>query len=73
MMVIPMSLAAWFLLPKHTTPPKAQRRGVDIPGVLILTAGLILFVYSISDAADAGSHLLLAFHSRIVSKNECQL
>ncbi|KAF4607679.1 hypothetical protein EYR40_000014 [Pleurotus pulmonarius] len=54
MMVIPMSLAAWFLLPKHTTPLKAQRRGVDIPGVLILTAGLILFVYSISDAADAG-------------------
>ncbi|KAF4584771.1 hypothetical protein EYR38_002002 [Pleurotus pulmonarius] len=53
-MVIPMSFAAWFLLPKHRTPPKAQRRGVDIPGVLTLTACLILFVYSISDAADAG-------------------
>ncbi|KDQ32495.1 hypothetical protein PLEOSDRAFT_1060321 [Pleurotus ostreatus PC15] len=53
-MVIPMSVAAWFLLPAHTTPPKSERRSVDIPGVLTLTAGLILFVYAISDAVDAG-------------------
>ncbi|KAG9227060.1 hypothetical protein CCMSSC00406_0008260 [Pleurotus cornucopiae] len=53
-MVIPMSVVAWFLLPAHTTPPKSERRSVDIPGVLTLTAGLILFVYAISDAVDAG-------------------
>ncbi|KAF9491540.1 MFS general substrate transporter [Pleurotus eryngii] len=53
-MVIPMSVGAWFLLPAHTTPPKSERRSVDIPGVLTLTAGLILFVYAISDAVDAG-------------------
>ncbi|KAF9490814.1 MFS general substrate transporter [Pleurotus eryngii] len=53
-MVIPMSVAAWFLLPAHTTPLKSEQRSVDIPGILTLTAGLILFVYAISDAVDAG-------------------
>lgn len=53
-MVIPAAGAAWFLLPTHTMPAKAQRRGVDIPGVLVLTSGLILFVYAISDSAESG-------------------
>ncbi|KAF9490606.1 MFS general substrate transporter [Pleurotus eryngii] len=55
-MVIPMSAAAWFLLPVHTTPLKSEWRSVDIPGFLTLTAGLILFMYAISDAIDAGEH-----------------
>lgn len=53
-MVIPAAGAAWFLLPTHTMPARAQRRGVDIPGVLVLTSGLILFVYAISDGAESG-------------------
>ncbi|KAF7427780.1 hypothetical protein PC9H_006995 [Pleurotus ostreatus] len=61
----PTAGAAWLLLPTHTMPAKAQRRGVDIPGVLVLTSGLILFVYAISDRAESGmsSLSLLSFHS----------
>ncbi|KDQ27242.1 hypothetical protein PLEOSDRAFT_1103942 [Pleurotus ostreatus PC15] len=64
-MVIPAAGPAWFLLPTHTMPAKAQRRGVDIPGVLVLTSGLILLVYAISDGAESGmpSLSLLSFHS----------
>ncbi|KAF4600239.1 hypothetical protein EYR40_007351 [Pleurotus pulmonarius] len=53
-MVIPAAGAAWFLLPTHMMPAKSQRRGIDIPGVVLLTSGLILFVYAISDGAEAG-------------------
>ncbi|KAF4571718.1 hypothetical protein EYR36_009062 [Pleurotus pulmonarius] len=53
-LVIPMAIAGWFLLPPHKAPPKSERRSIDIPGVLTLTAGLILFVYAISDGAEVG-------------------
>ncbi|KAF9492778.1 hypothetical protein BDN71DRAFT_1173255 [Pleurotus eryngii] len=44
LMVNPAAGAAWFLLPTHTMPAKSQRRGIDVPGVLVLSSGLILFV-----------------------------
>ncbi|KAG9224436.1 hypothetical protein CCMSSC00406_0009478 [Pleurotus cornucopiae] len=53
-LVIPMAIAGWFLLPPHKAPPKSERRSIDIPGVLTLTAGLVLFVYAISDGAEVG-------------------
>ncbi|KAG5219652.1 MFS substrate transporter [Salix suchowensis] len=51
--VIPTSIVSWFILP-NPVPKTDRRRGIDLPGVLTLTAGLILFVYAISDSADSG-------------------
>lgn len=60
-MVIPAACAAWFLLPTHVVPAKSQRHGIDMPGVLVLTSGLILFVYAISDGAEAGTFTLSSY------------
>ncbi|KDQ13881.1 hypothetical protein BOTBODRAFT_110904 [Botryobasidium botryosum FD-172 SS1] len=52
--VIPFAVLSFFALPKHSLPSVEGRRGLDWPGVATLTAGLILFVYAISDANDVG-------------------
>ncbi|KAL0959010.1 hypothetical protein HGRIS_014322 [Hohenbuehelia grisea] len=51
---IPTSALAWFLLPGHSVTPEAERRGIDFPGVFSLTAGLILFVYAVSEGSEGG-------------------
>ncbi|KAF4584831.1 hypothetical protein EYR40_001646 [Pleurotus pulmonarius] len=51
--VIPTSIVAWFILP-NPVPKTDKRRSIDLPGVLTLTAGLILFVYAISASSDSG-------------------
>lgn len=51
---IPFAVAAWFLLPKTTSHEPKPKRSIDIPGIVILTGGLILFVYAVSDGGVAG-------------------
>ncbi|PSS37253.1 hypothetical protein PHLCEN_2v891 [Hermanssonia centrifuga] len=52
--VIPFSIASVFLLPKTTQQLSDRKRSLDLPGISILTAALILFVYAISDGNTAG-------------------
>ncbi|TCD63901.1 hypothetical protein EIP91_004780 [Steccherinum ochraceum] len=52
---IPFAIISWFLLPKSPSSANTDaRRSMDIPGISILTGGLILFVYAISDGGEAG-------------------
>jgi MFS family permease len=53
MVTIPLAVVAWLFLPKvpHT---EGGKQSIDLPGISVLTAGLILFVYAISDGNDAG-------------------
>ncbi|KAJ8488461.1 hypothetical protein ONZ45_g13945 [Pleurotus djamor] len=54
-LTIPMAGCSWFVLPCVEKPKKLkQSRRIDFAGVTILTAGLILFVYAISDGSEAG-------------------
>ncbi|KDQ13884.1 hypothetical protein BOTBODRAFT_133128 [Botryobasidium botryosum FD-172 SS1] len=53
-LVLPFSALAFFVLPKHSLPTDGEKRQLDWVGVTILTGGLILFVYAISDANDVG-------------------
>ncbi|THU81970.1 MFS general substrate transporter [Dendrothele bispora CBS 962.96] len=54
-LVIPFSLASWFILPGTTSSEeKSQKKGLDWPGVASLTAGLILFVFAISEGSASG-------------------
>lgn len=50
---IPFSVFAFFFLPSGTT-GKKEKRDLDFPGISILTAALILFVYALSDGSDQG-------------------
>jgi MFS family permease len=50
---IPLAVLSFFFLPK-VQPSSAEKRSLDLPGIGVLTAGLILFVYAISDGNDAG-------------------
>ncbi|KAJ8520062.1 hypothetical protein ONZ45_g3098 [Pleurotus djamor] len=52
--IIPTSALAWFILPSRSLKTSSPRRSIDFPGVFTLTAGLILFVYAISDGAEVG-------------------
>lgn len=53
---IPFAILSWFFLPKTPTivASATVRRSMDLPGITILTGGLILFVYAVSDGGAAG-------------------
>lgn len=51
---IPFAVLSWFFLPRTPTTAPTVKRGIDVPGIAILTGGLILFVYAISDGGEAG-------------------
>ncbi|KAJ8502791.1 hypothetical protein ONZ45_g11427 [Pleurotus djamor] len=53
-LTIPMAGCSWFVLPPVEKKKPKQSRRIDFAGVTILTAGLILFVYAISDGSEAG-------------------
>ncbi|KAK7453580.1 hypothetical protein VKT23_001463 [Stygiomarasmius scandens] len=54
-LVIPFSVVSWFILPGATSSEeKSQKKGLDWPGVASLTAGLILFVFAISEGSASG-------------------
>ncbi|CAL1698311.1 unnamed protein product [Somion occarium] len=50
---IPFSVFAYFFLPKIESAQK-EKRSLDFPGISILTGGLILLVYALSDGSDQG-------------------
>lgn len=56
--IIPFSIASFFLLPKEIHGFKqnkeAKAQSLDLPGITVLTGGLILFVYAISDGNTEG-------------------
>lgn len=55
--VIPFSIASVFIVPKTVqanSSAGAARRSLDLPGISVLTAALILFVYAISDGNTEG-------------------
>lgn len=54
--VIPFSVVSVFVVPKvvQVASNSTTRRSLDIPGVSVLTAALILFVYAISDGNNEG-------------------
>jgi len=52
--VIPFAFLSFLLLPEHSIPDANKDRKLDLPGVAVLTGGLILFVYTVSDASDVG-------------------
>ena len=52
--VIPLAAISWLVLPGDSQLQVEQKRRLDIPGVAALTGGVILFVYSISDANTVG-------------------
>ena len=52
--VIPLAAISWLVLPGYSQLQVEQKRRLDIPGVAALTGGVILFVYSISDANTVG-------------------
>ncbi|TCD67428.1 hypothetical protein EIP91_012400 [Steccherinum ochraceum] len=55
MATVPFAVVSWFLLPNTASSADSSvKRGMDIPGITILTGGLILFVYAISDGGEAG-------------------
>ena len=60
--IIPFSVASVFVLPNIVQPKHDTKRSLDLPGVGILTAALILFVYAISDGNARGwsSPLIIA-------------
>ncbi|THH32905.1 hypothetical protein EUX98_g1244 [Antrodiella citrinella] len=51
---VPFALLSWFCLPRTPTNAHAVKRSMDLPGITILTGGLILFVYAISDGGESG-------------------
>ncbi|KAL0948778.1 hypothetical protein HGRIS_008908 [Hohenbuehelia grisea] len=51
---IPMSAFSWFLLPGRDAASTSVRRSIDFPGVFTLTAGLVLFVYAVSEGSEGG-------------------
>ncbi|KAI5121920.1 hypothetical protein M0805_000249 [Coniferiporia weirii] len=55
-MIIPLCALSFFVLPNHKPNGEqtGKKRRVDLPGVLTLTVGLILFVYAITDASHSG-------------------
>ena len=54
-LVLPLSVLAVIALPMTKPDGISKRRRLDIPGVFILTGGMILFVYAISDANHVGT------------------
>ncbi|THU97280.1 MFS general substrate transporter [Dendrothele bispora CBS 962.96] len=54
-LVIPLAAVAWFVLPGNAAVnEQSQKKRLDWPGVAFLTAGLILFVFAISDGSSSG-------------------
>ncbi|THH29152.1 hypothetical protein EUX98_g5035 [Antrodiella citrinella] len=51
---VPFAVVAFFALPKTPVTTTGVKRSVDIPGITVLTAALILFVYAISDGGAEG-------------------
>ncbi|KAK7469999.1 hypothetical protein VKT23_001434 [Stygiomarasmius scandens] len=53
--VIPFAVISWFILPGAPPPDEEHhKKSLDWPGVASLTAGLILFVFAISDGSASG-------------------
>jgi MFS family permease len=54
--VIPFAILSAFLVPKNVQAVSTtdERRSLDLPGISVLTAALILFVYAISDGNTEG-------------------
>ena len=51
---VPFAIVAFFLLPKVSSQDEKVKRSMDMPGITILTGGLILFVYAVSDGGVSG-------------------
>ncbi|KAI0073793.1 MFS general substrate transporter [Panus rudis PR-1116 ss-1] len=51
---IPFSILAALFLPRTAIEARDAKRELDLPGISVLTAGLILFVYALSDSNDQG-------------------
>ena len=52
--IIPFSIASIWVLPSDVQKKSNMKRGLDLPGITVLTAAIILFVYAISDANTSG-------------------
>ncbi|KAF8507578.1 major facilitator superfamily domain-containing protein [Hysterangium stoloniferum] len=52
--VTPFSLLSFLVIPKRPSQTEKRHRKLDWQGVGVLSAGLILFVYALSDANDVG-------------------
>ncbi|KAF8991548.1 major facilitator superfamily domain-containing protein [Cyathus striatus] len=52
--ISPIAVLSWFVLPPHKKPESDTPRGIDWAGVSSLTAGLILFVFAITEGSGAG-------------------
>ena len=52
--IIPFSLVAVLVIPHDVQQRSEARRSLDLPGVGVLTAALILFVFAISDGNSEG-------------------
>ncbi len=51
---IPFAVLSHFFLPRTVVERSNEKRSIDIPGISILTGGLILFVYAVSDGSTEG-------------------
>ncbi|KAF8995169.1 major facilitator superfamily domain-containing protein [Cyathus striatus] len=52
--VTPLAAISWFILPPHKKPELETPRSIDWAGVSSLTAGLILFVFALTEGSAAG-------------------
>ncbi|KAF8991537.1 major facilitator superfamily domain-containing protein [Cyathus striatus] len=52
--IMPLAILSWFILPPHRMPGSDTPKGIDWVGVSSLTAGLILFVFAITEGSAAG-------------------
>lgn len=51
---IPFAILSYWFLPRTVTEGPHEKRSIDLPGISILTGGLILFVYAVSDGSAEG-------------------
>lgn len=52
--IIPFTIASWFILPSHVYQTTIKRK-IDWPGVASLTVALILFVFALSEGSSSGT------------------
>jgi len=51
---IPFAILSYFCLPRTIVGDRTEKRSMDVTGISVLTGGLILFVYALSDGSDQG-------------------
>ncbi|KAJ7163868.1 MFS general substrate transporter, partial [Mycena crocata] len=51
---VPISLASIWLIPVDSIKMNTQKKNMDIPGVFLLTASIILLIFSVSEAPSIG-------------------